>query len=259
LNSRSSSPSSITHHTERPLYQNVPLTPPPPPPPPPPPRIPTIPTVYQIGSAPPPFPQYLPLPITRPIKKPKYVREKPPGLFTTLSTGGFNTLAVLIYLSFLLALPITKLVFGILYIKDCPINKNIPLYMIVAGGCGLAMILFLLLTSACTYCRAITIAKKSTHQFMICTIALARGMQGALAIFLFIWFFIGNIWVFGARYRVQTDKPYNTNTYCDPTLYWFAFYVLIFTYVYAILTCFMKCCMNFCCCGACDIWHKAFS
>ncbi len=257
LTSRSLSPSSITRHTERPLYQNLPLTLPPPPPPPPA-RIPFIPTVYQIGS-PPPFQQSIPLSITRPIKKAKFVREKPPGLFTTLSAGGFSTLAVLIYLIFLLGLPITKLVLGILYVQECPINKNIPIYMIVSGACGLAMIIFLLLTSACTYCRAICIAKKSTHGFMICTIALGRGMQGALAIFLFIWFFIGNGWVFGVRYRVQTDRPNDINNYCNPTLYWFAFYVLIFTYVYAIFTFCFKFFFNFCCCGACDIWHKAFS
>jgi hypothetical protein len=94
---------------------------------------------------------------------------------------------------------------------------------------------------------------------MICTIALARGIQGVLAIFLFIWFFFGNYWVFGARQRVRTDRPDDTNNYCQPTLYWFAFYVLIFTYVYAIFICFMKFCTNFFCCGAFDIWKRAFS
>jgi hypothetical protein len=131
--------------------------------------------------------------------------------------------------------------------------------MIVSGACGLAIIIFLLLSSACNYCRAVTIAKKSTHRFMICTIALSRGMKGVLAVFLFIWFFFGNAWIFGIQFRVQTTRPSNTNTYCHPTLYWFGYYVLIFTYVYAGLTFFVKCFVNFCCCGAFDIWRKAFS
>jgi hypothetical protein len=251
--SRSSSPSLLARHSDRPLYQNLPPTTPTPPPPP----IPPIPIQYQIGP-PPAFRQFIPISIARPIKQKKFLREKSPGLFTTLSAGGFNTLAALIYLTFLLALPIAKLVLGILYVKECPINRNIPLYTIVAGACGLAIVILLLLSSACTYYRSMSNAKKSTHRFLIFTIAFFRGIQGALAIFLFIWFIFGNIWVFNARYRVQTDKPNDTN-YCNATLYWFAFYVLIFTYVYAIFTYCIKFCVNFFCCGACDIWHKAFS
>jgi hypothetical protein len=158
-----------------------------------------------------------------------------------------------------LALPITKLVLGIVHVNDCHVENNIPIYMIVSGACGLAIVLFLLLSSTCSYCRSSAIAKKSTHQFMICTIAIARGMQGLLAVFLFVWFFVGNYWVFSARTRVQTDRPNDSTTYCHPSLYWFAFYVLIFTYVSAIFLCFMKFFARFLCCGACDIWKRAFS
>jgi hypothetical protein len=257
--SRPSTPSLASVHSERPLYQNLPpasVTPPPPPPPPPP-RIPSIRTQYQIEPSP-SFQQFIPVRITRPIKQKKIFREKPLGLFTTLSAGGFKTIIALIYLILLLGLPIAKLVLGILYVNECPVNKNIPLYAIISGACGLAAITLLLLSSACTYCRYTSNSRKSTHRFMICIIAFSRGMQGALAVFLFIWFFFGNVWVFGARYRVQTDKPNDINNYCNPTLYWFTYYVLIFTYVYAILTCCIKFCVNFFCCGACDIWYKAF-
>jgi hypothetical protein len=247
--STSPNPSLATHHSDRRIYQNLPPLLPPP--------IPIVPTLYQIG--PPPFQRFAPIPVTRSIKPKKIYREKPPGLFTTLSAGGFSTVAVLIYLSFLLALPTTKLVLGILYVNACPVNKNIPLYMIVSGACGLAIIILLLLSSACTFCRFVSNTKKPTHRYMICIIALARGMQGALAIFLFIWFLFGNIWVFNARNRVRTDQPNDKNNYCNPTLYWSAFYILIFTYIYALFTCCIKFCVNFFCCGACDIWRKAFS
>jgi hypothetical protein len=240
-------PTLRTHVSERPFYQIVPPPTPPPPPPP---------IQYQFV----PIPLQRPSPIyrLRRIRQKKYFKEKTPGLCTTLCTGGFGTIAVLIYLLFAFALPTTKLVLGIVYANDCPVNKNIPLYMIVSGACGLGILLFLLLSSACTFYRSSTLAKKSTHKFMICTIALARGMQGVIAVFLFIWFFVGNAWVFSVRQRVQTDNSNSTN-YCQPGLYWFAFYVLIFTYVYAIFMCFMKFCANFFCCGACDIWNRAFS
>ncbi|CAF0849445.1 unnamed protein product [Rotaria sp. Silwood1] len=246
--STSSSPTSITYHSERPIYQNLPLEPLIPPPPP-------VPTLYQIG----PSPFQRKVPIIQPIKQKKSSREKPPGLFTTLSAGGLSTVAVLIYLTALLALPIIKLVLGILYVRECPVNKNIPLYMIISGVCGLVIVILLVLSSACTYCRSVSNVEKPTYGFIVCTIALTRGMQGTLAIFLFIWFLFGNIWILNARYRVRTDKPNDINNYCHPTLYWFAFYSLIFTYVYALFTCCIKFCVNFFCCGACDAWHKAFS
>lgn len=152
-----------------------------------------------------------------------------------------------------------KLVLGILYINQCRVNDKIPLYLIVSGGAGLAMILFLVLSSTCKYYRSSTVARKCTHKCIIGAIALARGMQGALGLFLFIWFFIGNFWVFGARYRVRTDRPNEIENYCHPGLYWFAFYVLIFTYVAAVFACMFKFCGNLLCCGACEMWKRAFS
>ncbi|UJR25535.1 hypothetical protein I4U23_006881 [Adineta vaga] len=241
------------HLSEQPFYHVTPPSTPPPLSLP----SPSVPVQYQIVSVPPP--QSTPKRILHRIRKKRYIREKSPGLCTTLCSGGFGTVAVLIHLCFALALPIAKLVLGILYINDCRVNDKIPLYMIVSGGAGLAMILFLLLSSTCTYYRSSTIARKATHKFIIGFIAFARGMQGAIALFLFIWFFIGNFWVFGARYRVRTDRPNDIENYCHPGLYWFAFYVLIFTYVAAIFACIFKFCGNFFCCGACDMWKKAFS
>lgn len=224
---------------------------------------------YRIQSPPTPPPiqyRFVPIPVrqSRPIRtylrwKKKYRQEKTPGLCTTLFAGGFGSIAVLIYLILILALPAAKLILGIIYLQQCPIQTHIPLYMIVSGGAGLAIIFFLLLSSTCSYCRSSTTARQATHRCMIGTTAFARGMQGVLALFLFVWFFFGNAWVFSVRARVQTNRPAETTTYCHPALYWFAFYVLIFTYVFAVLMCVFKFCVNFFCCRAFDIWKRAFS
>ena len=230
------------------------------------------PETYVIGRpsyriAPPPIQyRFVPIPVKQPLPirtyrrwKKIYRQEKTPGLCTTLFSGGFGSIAVLIYLLLILALPTIKLVLGIVYFQKCPIQTHIPLYMIVSGSAGLAIIFFLLLSSTCNFCRSSTNARKATHRCMIGTTAFARGMQGVLAIFLFVWFFFGNAWVFSVRARVQTNRPTETTTYCHPALYWFAFYVLIFTYVFAVLMCMFKFCVNFFCCRACDIWKRAFS
>jgi hypothetical protein len=220
-----------------------------------------IPIQYSASSSP-----FVSLPSNNCIrrkKQKKYVQEKTPGLCTTFFSSVSGAFAVCIYLLSILAVPIAKLLLGILYRDECPVNRNIPLYMIVSGGAGLTIILCLLLASTCAFCRSSIQARKTTHTFMIGTIACARGLQATIALFLFIWFFFGNIWVFGARYRIRTDyiddKNSTNENYCHPTLYWFAFYVLISTYVIALLLCFMKFCMQLFFCGVCDTWKRAFS
>lgn len=232
----------------RPFYRIV--TPPPTPPPPP---------AIQYRFAPVVVKQPLPIRTYRRWKEKKYRQERTPGLCTTLFSGGFASFIALLYLIILLALPTTKLVLGTVYLQQCPIQTYIPLYMIISGSAGLAIIVFLLLSSTCAFCRSSTVGRKMTHRCMIGTTAFARGMQGVLALFLFVWFFFGNAWVFSVRARVQTDRPAETTTYCHPALYWFAFYVLIFTYVLAVLMCFWRFCLNFFCCRGCDIWKRAFS
>ena len=243
--SSSSDPSTETYFSERPFYQ-IALPPSPSPPP----------IQYQIRPA---SSQQIPSIHThRKIKKKKYVQENTVGLCSTLCSGGLGTVAALIYLSFCLALPTVKLTLGIIHRENCPLNTRIPLYMIVSGACGLGLILLLLFSSTCTFYRSLIRARKSTHKLMICSIAFARGTQGVIAIFLFIWFIFGNVWVFGAQVSLQTTDSTNNN-YCDPILYRFAYYFLIFTYVFAIFLCFLRFCANFCCCRACDIWKRAFS
>jgi hypothetical protein len=222
-------------------------------------RTPHSPIQYQVRPV--FYSQFSPKKIIRRIKDKRYVQEKTPGLCATCCSGGCGAFAVIVYLLIVLALPTTKLVLGILYREECPLNKSIPLYMIVAGSAGIAIVLFLLLSSSCTYCRSSIKGRKGTHGLMIITIGFARGMQAVLAIFLFVWFFIGNFWIFSVRPNLQTERAINgnNNNYCHPVLYWPAFYILIFTYVITILICLTKFFARLVCCGACDLWKGAFS
>lgn len=220
-------------------------------------------TPVPIRTPPPPPPiqyQIRPFYYQR-VKDKRYVQEKPTGLCATCCSGGCGAFAASVYLLIVLALPAIKLVLGVLYRDECPLNKNIPLYMMVAGSAGIAVVLFLLLSSSCTYCRASIKARKITHGLMISTIGFARAMQILLAIFLFVWFFFGNVWVFGVRSLLQTQRNSdgNNGNYCHPVLYWPAFYILIFTYVIAVFVFIAKFCARLLCCGVCDLWKGAFS
>ena len=50
----------------------------------------------------------------------------------------------LIVLCILLIVPILELAIGAAYINQCPINSNIPVYLIVTGVCGIATIILTL-------------------------------------------------------------------------------------------------------------------
>ena len=68
-----------------------------------------------------------------------------------------------------------------------------------------------------------------------------------LTIFVFIWFIVGCVWIFGVHRRVQFDDQSKGN-YCQPVLYKWSFAILILTIFLAVfqccLSCFRKCCVG---------------
>jgi hypothetical protein len=60
-----------------------------------------------------------------------------------------------------------------------------------------------------------------------------------------VWFIIGNVWVFSNANTVQYTNA-SSDTYCDRTLYLFAFWSIIATYISGVLTCFCSCFSSLC-------------
>ena len=65
----------------------------------------------------------------------KRVNFLPPVLALLLGSKYF-----LIVLCITLIVPILELAIGIAYRDQCPVNSSIPIYLIVAGACGLAVV-----------------------------------------------------------------------------------------------------------------------
>ena len=63
----------------------------------------------------------------------KKINFLPPFLSLILGSTYF-----LVALCIILIIPILQLAIGIAYIKQCPINLYIPIYLIVTGACGFA-------------------------------------------------------------------------------------------------------------------------
>ncbi|CAF1419895.1 unnamed protein product [Didymodactylos carnosus] len=70
---------------------------------------------------------------------------------------------------------------------------------------------------------------------------IVSGSCGTVTIALLI--VMGNVWVFRVRPQLNTTNS-NSSNYCHPTLYWFAFWILILTYIGFVVTCCISCCKS---------------
>ncbi|CAF1317299.1 unnamed protein product [Rotaria sordida] len=132
------------------------------------------------------------------------------------SKNAFIIVLVFIVLFALLALifavPIAQVIIGFSHKNSCPINHLIPIYLIVAG---FATLVLLIITCIKFF------YEKSTFWSIL---------QILSGIFCLAWFITGSVWIFRAKGKVQYYYPYYESTYCDYTLFNFAFGTLFINY-----------------------------
>ncbi|XP_059153139.1 transmembrane protein 272-like isoform X2 [Physella acuta] len=146
-------------------------------------------------------------------------------LIIILSTIGFT-----IILGILMAVPIAMIVIGALYKDDCPLERMIPIYLIVAGSFGCVKNLFNLVQRFCKSKEEMEEERKKVNP-----------LEQLVNCFLFAWFIVGCVYIYRNYDEVSYD-PLKTDHYCDKTLYLFAFWVT--TAVYIIMA--MSCCCVVC-------------
>jgi len=112
---------------------------------------------------------------------------------------------------------------GVKYQDECPVEPLIPIYLIVAGACGLV-------GNCCS-----------------CGIRYQEGDQGGersvnplqlvVQLFVFAWFVCGNVWIYSNYQPNYADQE--SADYCNKTLYLFAFWVTNSYYIIhgLVLTC----------------------
>lgn len=105
-----------------------------------------------------------------------------------------------------LAFMVAEIGVGAAYLHDCPAQRLIPIYLVVAGVFGTVKGLGLIMHSA------------------------IHPIDWALNVFLFAWFICGNVWVYGLKGE-WVSSPSTAGNFCDPTLYHFAFWMVTLTYI----------------------------
>ena len=118
---------------------------------------------------------------------------------------------------------------------DCPIQKYIPIYLIVLGSFGILRNIIGLYTQ---------IKKRSGENSDEENDAKKSTCEGIIDCFLLAWFIAGNVWIY-SNYEPNYTDP-NSSDYCDKTLYLFAFGLTTASYAFVGLVCCCMCCIAFC-------------
>uniref|UniRef100_A0A3B5B2F7 Si:dkey-19b23.12 n=1 Tax=Stegastes partitus TaxID=144197 RepID=A0A3B5B2F7_9TELE len=121
----------------------------------------------------------------------------------------------------LCVMPIAQISIGAVHLEDCPRQPNIPIYLIVVGVFGLVLAVL-----SCLPCAKQPEDGTSNPLSRVCTI-----WNSLTSCFLFCWFITGNVWIYSI-YQPNYDKnTTDVNSYCDKTLYLFAFWTTTLVYI----------------------------
>ncbi|XP_050931535.1 transmembrane protein 272 [Lates calcarifer] len=145
---------------------------------------------------------------------------------------------------FLCIMPIAQIAIGSVYLHDCPRQRYVPIYLIVVGTFGLVLALL-----SCLPCAQEPKDGTSNPLSQVCTV-----WNSLTSFFLFCWFIAGNVWIYSIYEPNYNKNTTTVDSYCNRTVYLFAFWTT--TLVYILLGLFLVggCCVLFCffLCGRAD-------
>lgn len=173
-----------------------------------------------------------------------------------------------IVLAPVLAVPIAMIAVGAIHLDDCPVERFIPIYLLVGGCFGALQIILTLILRVKNHLQENNKPKDSGRQAgeegeedgkggggkkgtYKDTNASLHPCSGLISCFLFAWFIAGNVWVYRA-FSTVTTSDVASPLYCNGSVYWFAFVLITSGYACIALSC---CCVALCGIILC-IWAK---
>ncbi|XP_038617904.1 transmembrane protein 272 [Tachyglossus aculeatus] len=144
-----------------------------------------------------------------------------------------------------LALPLSMTFTGIRFLEVCPVQPLIPLYLLVGGIVGSLKVSLLLYDSnrmRQLLSKSIVIDDDDDDEYPWRQNAHRYYVHLILSLFLFLWFIMGNYWVFSV-YPPNFIPPFHRpRDYCDKTLYIFAVGALSLSHTGLCLLVCCSCC-----------------
>ncbi|XP_048751354.2 transmembrane protein 272-like isoform X1 [Ostrea edulis] len=174
------------------------------------------------------------------IKKAKVESDSNVGFARTVATLLFTSVGCTICLILILAVPVANIVIGALYLDKCPIQRYIPIYMIVSGAVGIVYNVFGILKKMAKRSEDEDTEERPGTFTSVCSCVFGC--------FLFAWFIAGNVWIYSI-YDEWSSDPASGIKYCHPTCYLFAFWTTTLVYILMGASIFFGCCSA--CIAAC--------
>ncbi|XP_068730509.1 transmembrane protein 272-like [Montipora capricornis] len=110
---------------------------------------------------------------------------------------------------------IADIVLGVKYKDECPVDKMIPIYLIVYGAANLF--------ASCCVCFVVRQKSGGDEERSV------NPVQAVVQLFLTAWFVCGSVWVY-SKYEPNYNDPASAD-YCHKTLYLSAFWVTTSVYI----------------------------
>ncbi|XP_034020422.1 transmembrane protein 272-like [Thalassophryne amazonica] len=133
-------------------------------------------------------------------------------------------------------LPIAQIAIGAKYLKECPRQDNIPIYLVVMGMFGL-----MLTVLSCLPCT-----QESEEGARSTLNRLCVTWNSIVSLFLFCWFIAGNVWIYSIYEPSYNKTTSHNEMYCNKTLYLFAFWTTTLVYIFLGLFLVISCCVLVC-------------
>ncbi|XP_042615628.1 transmembrane protein 272-like [Cyprinus carpio] len=131
--------------------------------------------------------------------------SKPSSFFTSL----------FVVLTVVLGVIIAAIGIGAYFLRDCPVQPYIPVYLIVFG-------VFVLLVLIVSLGLLFGTLAKDVFELLLLSM-LIISISVILYLFVVCWFITGSVWIYSVH--PPSYDPTNGQNYCNKTLYLFAFWL----------------------------------
>uniref|UniRef100_A0A3Q2Q9U1 Uncharacterized protein n=1 Tax=Fundulus heteroclitus TaxID=8078 RepID=A0A3Q2Q9U1_FUNHE len=146
-------------------------------------------------------------------------QKKTYKLVFSMSPTSFSPVIVSSLSTLILANPSFIRLTSAVYLDECPVQAEIPIYLIVLG----VLQLVVMFTAGCCNPLKPDSLKKPKLTWII--------WRSILTMFFFCWFITGNVWIYSIYEPSYNKNTTDVNSYCNKTVYLLSFWITTLVYI----------------------------
>jgi hypothetical protein len=149
-------------------------------------------------------------------------------------SGFFGSTYLPVSLLLYVAIPISQLIIGLIYIGQCPIQDLIDTWMIVSGFSGILLVIIGVIIHIKIRKQSLLLSPYDDSQSYSLIIRILIPIFIVILLFIVAWFFAGQVFVFEVKLRVELFDP-TLPEYCHANLYKAAYILIFISYLIFLL------------------------